>query len=202
MPTIPAHAEPGESSQQSTAMVLNQVQPCPILDQDDDNFTIYPAYTPPATVISDTTVDNSVSGEATSVPSSVPWPKSTFIIRSKSSGKVLTLLDGQVILTQAGTRGSIHWECIETKGLFGFRNTVSRNLLGHDTRGNLCCSARRHNSWEYFEVRSHPGGGYVLLVEHWGGLWHVGTKDGGGSEILAKIGEGGSGGIIWEFTKV
>ena len=37
-----------------------------------------------------------------------PWPGSTFTIRSVSSGRVLTLLNGQIVLTQPSSQGSIY----------------------------------------------------------------------------------------------
>jgi hypothetical protein len=47
-----------------------------------------------------------------------------------------------------------------------------------------------------------PEGGYVLLMTHWERLWHVGSEVEQGVEKLAKVGDGGSGGIVWEFVKV
>ena len=69
-------------------------------------------------------------------------------------------------------------------------------------KGKLCCSAERHRSWEYFCVRMRPEGGCVLLMTHWESLWHVGIKKEQDVEKLAKIGEGGSDGIVWEFAKI
>ena len=106
------------------------------------------------------------------------------------------------MLTQSDGRGSIYWTCVETKGWLGFRNTVSGKFLGHDAKGKLCCSVERHQSWEYFCVRMRPEGGCVLLMTHYERLWHVGFKVEQGVEKLAKIGDGGSDGIVWEFTKV
>ena len=47
-----------------------------------------------------------------------------------------------------------------------------------------------------------PEGGCVLLMTHWESLWHVGTKKEQDVEKLAKIGEGASDGIVWEFAKI
>ena len=47
-----------------------------------------------------------------------------------------------------------------------------------------------------------PEGGYVLLMTHFERLWHVGIKVEQGVEKLAKSGNGGSDGIVWEFVKV
>lgn len=181
-------------------MALDPVDPKPI--SDPDNSTIYTATTPPETVVADMLDDLDPLGGNISSSSSVPWPGSTFIIRSVESGNVLTLLDGQIVLAPAGTRGAIHWACVETKGWLGFRNVVSGKFLGHDARGRLHCSATRQQAWENFCVRLRPEGGYVLLMTHFERLWHVGIKVEQGVEKLAKIGDGGSDGIIWEFVKI
>jgi hypothetical protein len=47
-----------------------------------------------------------------------------------------------------------------------------------------------------------PGGGYVLLMTHFERLWHVGIREEHGVERLAKVGDGGSDGIVWEFVKL
>ncbi|KAL9094796.1 MAG: hypothetical protein Q9163_006539 [Psora crenata] len=181
-------------------MVLNQVDPKPSPDR--DNSTAYTAITPPETVAADLPDDDDPLGGAERSSFLVPCPNSTFIIRSVSSGDVIMLLDGQIVLTQPGVRGSTHWACVETKGWLGFRNIVSGKFLGHDAKGRLHCSAERHQGWEYFCVRMRPEGGCVLLMTHYERLWHVGIKVEQGVEKLAKIGDGGSDGIVWEFVKV
>ncbi|KAL8725440.1 MAG: hypothetical protein Q9181_006417 [Wetmoreana brouardii] len=181
-------------------MIYDEVDVEPIPNHDD--FTIYTPTTAPDTVTAESLNDYNPIGGAGPSYSLVPWPGSTFIIRSVSSGHVITLLEGEITLTQPGGRGSIYWICEETKGWLGFRNTVSGMLLGHDAKGMLCCSAKRHQSWEYFCVRMKPEGGCVLLMTHYSGLWHVGFKEEQGEKKLAKIGEGGSDGIVWEFAKV
>lgn len=182
-------------------MVLSQVEPEPILNADDD-FKIYTATKPVETIAADLLDDHESSGGPEPSSSLVPWPGTTFIIRSVSSRHMLTLLDGQVVLTQPDGLGSNHSACVETKGWLGFRNSVSGKFLGHNRKGWLCCSADQHQEWEKFCVRVRPEGGYVLLMTHWERLWHVGTKVEQGVEKLAKVGDGGSGGIVWEFAKV
>lgn len=180
-------------------MVLNQVDPRPI--PDPDSSTAYTAHTPPETVAADLLDDlDPLSGTKPS-SSSVPWPGSTFIIRSVDSGYVITLLDGQIVLEPPGGRGSIHWACVESKGWLGFQNPVSGKFLGHDRNGILYCSAMRHQGWENFCVRMRPEGGYVLLMTHFERLWYVGSKVEHGVEKLAKV-ENMDNGIVWEFVKV
>jgi len=180
-------------------MVLNRVDPKPIPDPDDS--TVYTATTPPETVAADL-LDDDPLGRAQPISSSVPWPGSTFIIRSVLTGDVITLVDGQLVLAKPGGGGSIHWACVETKGWLGFRNTVSGTFLGHDVRGRLCCKATQHQGWENFCVRMRPEGGYILLMTHYERLWQVGIKVEQGVSRLAKIGEGGPDVIIWEFIEV
>jgi hypothetical protein len=180
-------------------MDRNQVDPNPI--PDPDNFTDSTAALTPETVAAYLD-DHDPLGGAKPSSSSVPWPGSTFIIRSASSGHVITLLDGQIVLAPPGGRGSIEWECVETKGWLGFRSPVSGGFLGHDRHGSLCCTASSHQAWENFCVRMRPEGGYVLLMTHWERLWHVGLKEEQGVEKLAKCGDGGSDGMVWEFIKV
>lgn len=175
-------------------MVITEIKPRPVLDFDDS--TAYTATTPPETIADD--LDRDVDSST----SSVPGPGFTFIIRSVSCGRVITLLDGQIVLTQPDGCGSIHWACVETKGWLGFQNLVSGKFLGHNIHGRLCCSAERHWGWERFEVRQRREGDYVLLMTNYEDLWPVGIKVEQGVEYLAKINEGGSGGIIWEFIEV
>jgi hypothetical protein len=181
-------------------MGLNPVEPNPI--PEEDNSTIYTAATPPETVTDDLLDDLDPLSSNKISQSSIPWPGSTYIIRCAESGDVLTLQDGQIVLAPPGGPGSIHWSCVETKGWLGFRNSVSGRFLGHNARGRLLCAAERQQGWENFCVRLRPDGGYVLLMTHFERLWHVGIKVERGVETLEKIGDGGNGGIIWEFVKI
>lgn len=196
-------------SQDSTTVVMNQVTPNPKLDLDDSTVsTATTSFTPSETINDD--LDS--FGDVNSSTSSTPSDGSTFIIRSVSCGRVITLLYDKVSLSYPDDRGSMHWECVETGGWFGFRNCVTGNFLGYDKDGTLCCSAKEQKNWENFHYRWKPEGGFVLLMSHvgshwkdlWYGreLWHVGVKMENGVEKLAKMGPGGSGGLAWEFSEV
>jgi len=186
-------------------MVINSVTPNPL---DPDNSTVCTAITPPETIGDDL---NSFCDVDPSSPL-IPSDGFTFVIRSISCGRVITLLEGKVVLAHPDGGGSIHWACVETGGWFGFRNCASHNFLGYDENGRLCCSAKQKKNWENFHIGPTREGGYVLLMSHtgdhmkdfWYGreLWHVGAKTEQGGETLAKIGPGGTGGIRWEFIKV
>jgi hypothetical protein len=182
-------------------MVLNQVDPKP-MSEDLDNFTSYTAPTPPETVTADLLDDLDPLSDDKPSSSAVPWPGSTFIIRSASTGDVITLRDGQIVLDQSGGRGSTHWACLENKGWLAFQNPVSGTFLGHDLGGRLCCVAVRPQGWENFCVRLRPEGGYILLMTHYDKLWQVGTKLEQGRRRLAKVENGKIDGITWEFVKV
>ncbi|CZT03660.1 uncharacterized protein RAG0_10361 [Rhynchosporium agropyri] len=147
-----------------------QLDPCPTINRYDDDSTINEeAITPPETVVDILEDLDPLKGPK----GSVPWPGNQYIIRCTISGQVLTLIDGQVVLASPGGRGSIHWACVQTKGWLGFKNTVSGKYLGHEVKGNLRCSAARHNSWENFCVRQTPDLDYILLMTHFERLWHV-----------------------------
>lgn len=177
----------------------------PKLTSEPDDSTVYGgAATPPETVADDIEfIDNQDPfGKANLSASSIPWPGSSFIIRSVATGDVITLLDGQVLMAPPGGRGSIHWACVENKGWIGFRSPITGRFLGHDKQGKLRCEASRHEGWENFCVRLRPEGGYVLLMTHWERLWNVGIRIDGGLKRLAKIEDSGLEGNIWEFVKV
>ncbi|TVY33078.1 hypothetical protein LOCC1_G008502 [Lachnellula occidentalis] len=158
------------------------------------------AYTPPSSV-AEATLD-ALDPLKHFAPSPGPT-NSTFIIRCRSSGHVLTLLNGAILLAPPGGRATIHWTCVETKGWLGFQNYTSGKFLGYgEKHGLLRCVADRQQEWESFCVRLRPDGGYVLLMTDWERLLHVGMKMVGGVEALAKVGEGAESGIAWGFVKV
>lgn len=181
-------------------MAHKQVSGQPALDS--DNSTIMTPSTPPESIAEDALQGDIPCHNSNQSSFSVPWPGSTFTISSVSSGQVLTLIDGQVILASPGRRGSIHWECVENRGWLSFRNPVSGRFLGHDQKGGLICSASQNSGWERFCVRMRPGGGYVLLMTHHDALWPLGMQMVQGKEQLAKINDGGTGGLVWGFVRV
>ncbi len=71
---------------------MNILDPKPIIDSDDS--TVNNAMTPPESVAADFLEDQDPLDDTKLSPSSVPWPGSTFIIRSVLSRHVLTLCDG------------------------------------------------------------------------------------------------------------
>src|ERR1700744_5628328 len=100
---------PVQSGRHPTAMTLNYLDPKPLTDPDDS--TIYTADTPPETVADLLDADDPLGDPSRTAASWVPWPGSTYILRCASSGRVVTLLDGPVVLAASGGRGCIHWDC-------------------------------------------------------------------------------------------
>ncbi|KIW76422.1 hypothetical protein Z517_11168 [Fonsecaea pedrosoi CBS 271.37] len=175
-------------------MVMNKIDP---RSPDPDDSTAYSGTTP-----SETTVDNLDGSDNVdlSVPSA-PWPGSTYIIRSTSCGRFLSLVDGNVVLAHQNGRSSIRWKCADREGWLGFKNEASGKWLGYNGDA-IRCSAGEHKARESFVVRPRPEGGYVLLVTSWENLWAVGVKRVKEVETLATINRGVSRGLIWDFVEV
>ena len=82
------------------------------------------------------------------------------MIKPISSGEVIALFEGQIVLAQPGGLES-HWRCVEANDWLGFRNTVSGNFLGREGSCELCCAVKWHRGQERFRVRKRPDGGSV-----------------------------------------
>lgn len=171
----------------------------------EDNTTILTPATPPESTVEFDDLSTTTANIA------VPWPGRVFILRTIPSNRILTLRDGQVVLSKPTpnyhTCKSNHWSCIENKGWLGFRNVVSGKFLGHDWNGRIVCVADWHKKFERFDVRHRPQekgcpGGYVLMLTHRDCLWHIDLREEGGAERLAKYGEGCAEGLSWEFIEV
>ena len=129
----------------------------------------------------------------------------TYVIRSVSCGRQLTLLNGDVLLNQPASLGSVYWTCVESDGWLGFRNVASGKHLRHGGGGpGLHCSNHQHDKWERIQIRPHSGfnRGFTLLMEYFGGLKPVGTRMGQGVEILERLYEPGASGLSWIFLEV
>jgi hypothetical protein len=176
-------------------MSLNQFDSESI--SDPDNSIIYTPTTTSENVTADLLENHNPSGSVTS-------HDFTFIIRSVSSGHVITLLDGQVVLAPPGGRGSIHWACVETEGWLGFRNRISNKFLCHDWNGRLMCSAEQHDGWRHFSITPVPKGGYIMQMLDWWTLRPIVINECNekGLQKLGRTGNKLSDGIIWEFIKV
>ncbi|KAF7906278.1 hypothetical protein EAF00_000557 [Botryotinia globosa] len=167
-------------------------------------------YTPASTIIGDDNREDQ-RDQSPHQSSSVPQPNSTYLIRASSSGRLLTLDSGRVILAKPGAnRGSsIHWKCTGANGWLHFQNAASGCFIGHNFWGNILCTVSWAKEWERFKVEPTPKGGYYLMMPHWSRIWKVGMR----GEYLAKlgdeeyeeprkIGEGEGQIIVWDFIKV
>jgi hypothetical protein len=53
-----------------------------------------------------------------------------------------------------------------------------------------------------FQVRHHPQGGYVMLMDHWWSARPIGIQIQNGVERLAKVDVVPLSGLVWEFAIV
>ncbi|KAF4960984.1 hypothetical protein FGADI_634 [Fusarium gaditjirri] len=128
---------------------------------------------------------------------SVPYPGAVFIIRHRASGKVITIVNGDLQLCQGfNPRGGFHWACIEQDRWLGFRNCVSGTIIGHNGGKKFIARVDKHQQHEYFTLRPSPQGGYELLTRHGQELWSMAVGD-DGSELVEVRGEG----ALWDFLK-
>jgi hypothetical protein len=146
---------------------------------------------------------------ATATPPATLAPGHTYIIRALSSDMVITHSYGQVTLApQSPRRRGSHnlhqqWLVVEIYGWLYLKNVYSGLVLGHDSWGKLRCKVNHYTKWEKFHVQPFDNGGYLLLMTHWDKLVQVGVRsDGYGKMVLAKLQDGRSDGIVWEFVKV
>lgn len=157
--------------------------------------------TPSAT--SENTTKNPSIGELPQ--SSIPSPGRTFIIQSRQDGKVITFLDGEVVLDKIGGLGTFRWRCVEEKGWMGFKDPASALYLGYHEHGLLCCRAPHHKNNEYICPRLLPGGGWALLVRQSDHLRPLGVLSNEADDTRKrkiKIAHWTSEGIAWDFIEV
>lgn len=101
-----------------------------------------------------------------SLPDTIPWPGKTYRIQHYTSGHLLTLVEGRPKIEITTSSGGWHWACVERDGWLGFRNAVSGTYMGIDKRGGVWSKYQHHENDEYFCVRRHPEGGYIILAKH------------------------------------
>lgn len=174
-------------------------------DQTGDNFdrasesnATITAVTPPSTIYGDEDKPDLVESRALRVGH-------TYVIRSVSCGRILTLLNAEVTLEQHNSLGAIYWKCVETDGWLGFQNTASGRFLRHGGgRLGLHCSSSKHNLWERMQIRPHADydQGYMLLMEFHRGLRPVGSVKENGKEILGRIVDKSINSLAWVFLEV
>lgn len=128
----------------------------------------------------------------------VPCPGRSFLIRDPERGKSVAVVDGALQLhgiLPSDTTGQ--WACFEENGWLGFRNRATGMVMGHNGRGGFHAKVTHHRAHEWFQVRRHPEGGYLLLVKHRDHLWRMDVGPDG--RTLVEKPEGGK---RWEFVAV
>lgn len=169
-----------------------------IKSNDDETSDFPQSPTAPLKVDASTMTDREPSKKTR--PPLLPWPGSTYIIRLISSGKVLSLLNGQVMLTARDGMGSYRWICEKRHGWLGFRNFASGRYLGCNDRDMLCCIAESHRDREQFCVTMRQNGGCALLIKQNNWLHEVDITVKNGVEKLALVNAAEQ--IAWEFILV
>lgn len=154
-----------------------------------------------------TTIDNDpyMTYRGHNIAYSIPSPGSTYLIRSVSDGRVITELDGGVVLASEDSLGSKYWRCREFGGRLRFENRGSGLRLGANPEGILRCTVP--SPAQCFTLFPSTKGGHVLVMFHktdFVELWHVGIAFEGGVERLATVGPltHGTNYITWEFIEV
>jgi hypothetical protein len=155
----------------------------------------------PAT--SEKTAENTRTSETPQ--SSIPWPGRTFIIRNQANGKVITFLNGEIILDKPGGLGTFRWRCVEKFGWLGFKDPASAQHLGYDEESRLRCAVDHHQDWEYICPRMRPDGGFVLMVlveQQLLPLGAIAEESKNGTKQKVKIMDWLSEGVVWDFIEV
>jgi hypothetical protein len=157
-----------------------------------------PSNTSDNITISSTNIDESQR-------SSVPWPGRTFIIRSHTNKKVITFLNGEVILDKLGGLSTYRWRCVVRNGWIGFQDPASARYLGYNKEGWFRCEVNEHNDWEYLCPRKNPEGEYLILVLVNGRLLPLRSDPDVKEEDVkqtVRIGDWNSEGVVWDFIEV
>ena len=133
-----------------------------------------------------------------------PEPGTTYIIRSVSCGRVITLLEGNIELTEPNDYGCSHWACVDKDGWIEFRNRVSGGFLTYDYFGKLCCASQVVEKTERFCTRMTPNEGCVLIMLYQDGLHHLGIQGADSMKTLFINGHrcGKVNKLGWEFIMV
>jgi hypothetical protein len=129
------------------------------------------------------------------------------MIRSRFNEKVITLLNGDIVLEKPGSLGTYRWRCVENMGWLGFQDPASANYMGYNEEQRIRCAVDKHYDWEYFSPRKLPDGGYAILtlVEDKKTLLPIGiyplqAESGVSQKVMIR--DWRSEGIAWDFIEV
>ncbi|KAI4859209.1 hypothetical protein F4820DRAFT_177407 [Hypoxylon rubiginosum] len=144
--------------------------------------------TPTDTMTSDNSIDDlqSMTSQNDGRIDTPPYPGRTFAIRERESGRLITLIDGDIRLEYCtGEQGGWHWRCAEDKGWLTFRSPVSGQYIGGNAIRQRFCA------------REHSQGGYELLSRRDDELVkiHIGKDN---RSLIRRAG----GETLWDFEEV
>ncbi|PKS12460.1 hypothetical protein jhhlp_000666 [Lomentospora prolificans] len=139
-----------------------------------------------------------LSSRTVTVRKSVLCPDATFIIQHRDTGRIVTLVDGELRLCEGySSRGGFHWQCVTKDRWLGFRNAVSGTYIGHNDKKKFIANVRHHQSNEHFLERLNQKGSYEVLVKHGNDLRSMAIGSDGTSLVETK-----DEGDLWDFIKV
>ncbi|KAI0096717.1 hypothetical protein GGR51DRAFT_494778 [Nemania sp. FL0031] len=163
----------------------------------DDSST---AYTPTHTTAHDGSPDSHSSIVHDNFSPRAPSPGKTYIIRHRKSGKVVALKRGRLGLEDdSDPEISCRWDCMQTLGWLGFRDTASDSFLGRDGNFAFRASEKLHLPWEWFVVAAQGNEGCHLQSPHWLSLRWVGIGNDG--RTLVDVTSSAEA-ALWEFVEV
>lgn len=116
---------------------------------------------------------------------------------------MISLDNGNVVLTPLSNGGIYRWQCVEAEGFFRFLEPRSNKFLCHTMwNPQLECTAG-HNDWyRNFSITLIPEKGFVMSMPHWFELRSIVRSTDNNLQKLEKTGDRLSGGIVWEFIRV
>jgi len=142
--------------------------------------------------------DEHTGDDTITVSKSILRPDTTFIIQHRQTGRIVTLVEGELRLCDGySVLGGFHWHCVSKDRWLGFRNAVSGTYLGHNERRKLISTARHHQSHEFFMERLTTQGGYELLTGHGNELRSI-AMGSDGTTVVESKGDGD----LWDFLKL
>jgi hypothetical protein len=134
-----------------------------------------------------------------------PWPGKAYIITEKTSGRPITVENGELFLQALDRPGqevtqtaNNTWLCCEENNYWAFQNVPTGRYIGHDGGDGMCVRATKIQNWEMMVARPLANGGYQLLMPHY---WHT-------LQMIAIAQDGRHltrqihGGAVWEFRMV
>ncbi|KAL1879192.1 hypothetical protein Daus18300_001771 [Diaporthe australafricana] len=133
----------------------------------------------------------------------VPCSGKTYKIHLGDTKKVITVTEGEVMLqspAESRPGGGWYWVCVENGNWLGFRNHVSGNFLGHNGKTHgFQAKVTHHQALEFFCVRPHPRGDFMLLVKYpWGDEMRQVSCAPDGKTVVEKDKDGAQ----WVFEQV